>query len=690
MEIKYAGELSFLNEIGAQRASGFRHADWLLSDYDSAVWQADFGLAQPLTWSFAAALYDGTRLTDPQHAEFLDVLRQWLCVQSNPAATRSRRLHPSTARARVTRTLHLIDYVLLNGRDLQISRHGLHLLNRNDLSALLGALCSSADIQSAVYQWPTRLSSLLLDCSRSLTDGDLADTCERAPGVDADYDEEDATLGLDRQQLLRARVWLWREGLYRRGPNESFRPDVLALAERLYRNTLWGVQRRSTPPELCFGETEAPSHEKIRVAVKNFEDDRPDLRKVTSYIDNIRGLRLVAAGGGPVPLAPFALLDEESVLAFADLKDVGRHRSLPQSVVFAALRRAIDFSISYGNDLIDSYLSIARAAHQEGVDFLTVAVSPQFQDLLTPSLRALGLRAWAIRPLGFGRYTTVMGAQEYFQALRRNEGLYELMRVLVGCVSICVGATMARRGGELRDLMPETSLDVSGRYLVFKNRKSGESAHRMEEARPIPPIASELIRMLERLHREISAIPGCDGHSALLAHPARLSGRLVSSTQGLYGCLDLFCDYFELDGDSADNRFYIRQHQLRQFFAIAFFWAAGFGGLDTLRWFLGHLDPRHLWHYVTHSTPGSVLRVVQADYAIDRLLAHAPEAAALSELLAAHFGTDDFSVLDSEELDTYMDELVLQGNVVVEPEFVTTDQEEAYRILIRVVGEERG
>jgi len=690
MAIKYAGELGFLNEIGTQHGSALRQADWLLSDYESDVWQADFGLAQPLTWSFSVALYDGSRLTDARHAEFLDVLKQWLCAQSNPAATRSRRLHPSTARARVARTLHLIDYILLNGRELQIAKHGLHLLNRNDVAGLLDALCSSSDIESAVYQWPTRLSSLLIDGSSGLTDHDVAETCEGVPSIEAQYDELDATLGLDRQQLIRARVWLWREGLYRRGPNESFRPDVLALAERLFRNTLWGVQRRSTPPELIFGEAEGVSHEKLRVPVKNYEDERPDLRKVTSYIDNIRGLRLVAAGGAPVPLAPLSLLDDESVLAFADLKEVGRHRSLPQSVVFTALRRAIDFSIAYGNELIDSYLSIARAADQEGVDFLTVATSPRFPDLLAPAVKTLGVRAWAIRPLGFGRYTTVMDAQAYFQALRRSEGLYELMRVLVGCVSICIGATMARRGGELRDLAPDASLDVSGRYLIFMNRKSGESAHRMEEARPIPPIAAELIQMLERLHRELAGIPGWGKHSTLLAYPARLSGRLASSTQGLYGCMDLFCDYFELDGDSADSRFYIRQHQLRQFFAIAFFWGAGFGGLDTLRWFLGHLDPRHLWHYVTHSTPGSVLRVVQADYAIERLLAHAPEAAALSELMAAHFGTDDFSVLDSEELDTYVDELVLQGNVMVEPEFVTTDRGEAYRILIRVVGEARG
>jgi hypothetical protein len=79
--------------------------------------------------------------------------------------------------------------------------------------------------------------------------------------------------------------------------------------------------------------------------------------------------------------------------------------------------------------------------------------------------------------------------------------------------------------------------------------------------------------------------------------------------------LNRFSDYFEVQQDSAGRRYYIRTHQMRRFFAMTFFWAGGFGGLDTLRWFLGHTNVEHVYHYITETVPGEVLRRVGAEYA---------------------------------------------------------------------------
>jgi hypothetical protein len=106
--------------------------------------------------------------------------------------------------------------------------------------------------------------------------------------------------------------------------------------------------------------------------------------------------------------------------------------------------------------------------------------------------------------------------------------------------------------------------------------------------------------------------------------------------------------------------------------------------MDTLRWFLGHTDIKHLYHYITESTTGDVLRSVKADYASQVLKQQPTEAPDLAELVEKHFGTSKFSVLDSAELDEYVEELMIEGRVEIEPEFFEASEGNSYRILIKV------
>ncbi|MBF4274743.1 integrase, partial [Vibrio anguillarum] len=80
--------------------------------------------------------------------------------------------------------------------------------------------------------------------------------------------------------------------------------------------------------------------------------------------------------------------------------------------------------------------------------------------------------------------------------------------------------------------------------------------------------------------------------------------------------LDALCDYLETDLVRYDNgeyrRNYVRQHQLRRFFAMAFFWSKGFDGMDALRWMLGHSDMEHLYNYISESETGAVLNGAKA------------------------------------------------------------------------------
>ena len=84
--------------------------------------------------------------------------------------------------------------------------------------------------------------------------------------------------------------------------------------------------------------------------------------------------------------------------------------------------------------------------------------------------------------------------------------------------------------------------------------------------------------------------------------------------------LDFLCDYIQTPINKKGERYYIRQHQLRRFFAMLFFHSASFGGLETLQWMLGHTDIEHLWNYITETLDGTVLRGAKAQFVAQSLV----------------------------------------------------------------------
>lgn len=680
----YTGELAFLNESRFEVQGRIRAAEWLKNEFQDDIWHISFNGNPPRTLNFGVRLEDGSMLTENRHAKLLGIIKSWLCAQTHPSCNEGRRFHPETAKSRVFRTLHIIDYLLMNAATLKLAAHGLEAITRNDITNLVTALCQHTDTGISIYQWPAKLRAYLLERSADITADDVARARDGLPGLDAPYEGDDAQLELDRPQLLQVRAWLWRTKLYsrQRRSEDYYRPDVVSLSETIFSETLWGKQPKAAPPELLISASDSPVLEKRRVPVRNFEDDRPDERKITAYLACLQRLSYVI--GSKTSLSQEVLRDASraGLQAFA-LKESGRTRTLPEGVVMLAFRRAADFVLDHGALLVNCYISLAKAVARQNATLPKFLLDEDILGLLPPEALALGIRDWSIRPAGINTFTS-HSSQEYFNSLRANHGLCELLKVLSASISVVIGTLMARRGGELHDLRSGHCLDESGRYLIFANRKSGEHVHRMDEARPIPKVASDMLQMLQRLHQELRPLGFTQDDTPLLASPARLTGKLATSLSASATSLDLFCDYFELPGDGENSRFYIRQHQLRRFFAIAFFWGAGFGGLDTLRWFLGHMDPKHIWHYVTEGTPGEVLRQVRVDYAKEQVLSSAPEADALADVLVERFGTRNFALVDSAQLTEYVDALIGTGTVTVEPHFFSTEEGERFTILIQV------
>jgi len=178
-----------------------------------------------------------------------------------------------------------------------------------------------------------------------------------------------------------------------------------------------------------------------------------------------------------------------------------------------------------------------------------------------------------------------------------------------------------------------------------------------------------------------------DKYHSLFSYPhSRASGLVNIDFLQFNESLDYFCDYVETPLNRDGSRYYIRQHQLRRFFAMLFFWGSSFGGMDTLRWFFSHTDVEHLYHYITESTPGSVLHGAQAHYATEQIQAYNESASSLADLLEKRFSTRKFDLMNSNELDEYIEDLIEEGQVTVNPEFFENENGKDYRILIKVSG----
>jgi hypothetical protein len=368
----------------------------------------------------------------------------------------------------------------------------------------------------------------------------------------------------------------------------------------------------------------------------------------------------------------------------------GHHFTLPSQVVFDAVRNAIEFHLKHGKDLVDSYCRLALRAKR--LDYpLTSLTNEDFALAINPSLLAIGVNKFGISGYRIGLKNSVRrqaNANQYFSQFRGNHGLVELIAVYFGCIQLVLGALMARRQGEMIDLMAGECLDNSITWLLFKNRKStrGMMGLRNTEARPIEPIAVEMIQQLERMQRILKRIGVIDDLTNLFAAPS-LSGSLVLTlSPDVYNrCLDFFCDYFETPLNSKGERYYIRQHQLRRFFAMLFFYSSSFGGLETLQWMMGHTDPIHVWHYITETISGEVLRSAKAQFVAENLHRYdAQDYKELAELIEARFGTDDFSLVETDELEEHILDLMEEGQIEIEPEFFDDENGQQMRVMVKV------
>ncbi|KIF83042.1 hypothetical protein TSA66_22940 [Noviherbaspirillum autotrophicum] len=687
MEVFYEGGLN-----------SFEEGDILGVDYVSPIWAISVG---NLNWKidWRVRFGDGL-LTDRAFADTWKIFRSWLILQVHPRFTGGYLTDPAVKRGAINRVTGFIDYLLLHQDKYKLPQFGLSALTENDVLNILRDIESHADEAAAFYNWKRKLAQWL-DSVVDENEPEIERELEKNKELqENDLPIEDWVLTPDSEKVLRWRAALSVKRLYSSKGHPDFKRHYSStkISKVLLKDTLRGqAVIKPLYRELCYAPVERTIREKDPVPVRS-DDVRPTEVTVRSRRRAFFSLELLAEAGMRIPVDVLVNCKDKRGIESKSIRALGRYATVPFKHLMAGIRNGIDMVYDHSEKLFDAYVCVLSDAIKRKMAPAALVQSVGVQHFLSKDVLNLGVAEWSlsskisgassVRLPGDARINETRVAQ-YFSDFRANRGMVELLRVMVGAMEYDFGAMTARRQGELIDLTPQGALDETGRYVGFKNRKSGAHGLRQFELRPAPPLCRDIVELSKKLHLNLE-------QAGVKMPPHRLfdlpgvAGIRAVSTSTYNEALDAFCDYVSFGLDSKGRRWYVRQHQLRRFFALAFFYGTKYGNVSTLRWMLGHSDAEHVWHYITGSVPGEILDEVRSYFLADVLTSGSwkkeieiSESAfcKLGDATQTVFGTRNFSLIDSDTFELFIAGLLRKG-LSVNPHFISDASGKSYRIAV--------
>ncbi|NNB55726.1 hypothetical protein [Pseudomonas fragi] len=562
---------------------------------------------------FDIKLYDKSNLLDAKNKNLLLTFKYFFAYQIHPRYTGGQIFAPEVAYVCITRALQIADWILLNGERFKICEFGLSLINENSILNLLDDI-TKKPISEAVYDYSKRITTWIKQRILEITKKQVASAIKAKESI-SEINGIVRALDLNDQQLISARVMFTEMGFY---------TDVLGMQSLraapiiadIYKNTFnGGTIKPKHFTELDLGESRYRS-EFPPVEVRATANDGASHRKLSSYVQTFRKIGWIKECSTGIDNEMLLRISKDRVIAGKNYRETGRYRTAPVEVVLHALRSSIEYSIENIDWILEEIRKVIEAklaSSDYGQNFNAFS-----KKMFSETALANGIRRWAIPRSEPG----------YYDQVRENSSLVDLYQVLTGSVFIVLGTTMARRRDEVAFLDSETCLypatdpnlpeNSSTRYyLVFKGQKTGASGIRETLKRPLLRIAAIFIWKLKVFNKNLCALGIINAPGRLFKSIGRPTGVVSDGNRYThYNCINSACDYFQLPtiaNDGVEKRYYTRQHQLRRFFAIAFFWGSDDPDYQTLSYMIGHTDAKLFYHYVTELVTGRVLKEAKAN-----------------------------------------------------------------------------
>lgn len=629
---------------------------WFKSEYDDDVTVMNFSQKNKVVdWSLVT-LDDGLPLTHSKHKPLLNGFKNWLLAVSDPLENGGSVITTTTVQSRVSKVMSLIDAILLRSTALELSQYHLSHITADFWLSLFKAMTETGP-SNGIYDFKNRTVELLKMHANSITQEQVKAFVSKYPFMSRDIAENDLTLYLTKEERVKACCWLYAQGYYKYKSSFEAQGNGVVLSTLLFEGEIASPDLNiPTSPELWLAEkarsTEYPP--------LNTESSETSAAKVTiqTYISTAKliNTNIFKDNASSPSIEAIKTLSVRKLNDLVMLKPAGRTQTLHPDMIFKLTRQSFEFALRHQQEILDAcLLAISQGASKNPKSntnkerptkrsgmFIpdihqNMAITERghfMQTKVMSTLNEKGVKALGIRQvLPF----EALAANKY-NAIRNNESLFELYGVLIGSCQYLTGLITARRQDELVSLKSSGNLSPNlspfeheniDYNLVFQLKKSGNGGKISTNKIIERPIAASIAKIIWRLEEfnDAAILQGLvKGKTLGLFNNlnARMCHLTKTTVTSFNAHLDSICDYFEIPLVKMNNgelrRQYIRQHQLRRFFALLFFWQKKFQGLEALRWMLGHTDMSHLYHYISSNEVGDILNGVKATVIVQGVL----------------------------------------------------------------------
>jgi len=628
---------------------------WFKSEYDD-VTVMNFGKKDKVVdWS-SVTLDDGLPITHSKHKPLLNAFKNWLLAVSDPLENGGAVIKISTVETRVMKVLSLIDAILLRSDVLELSKHHLSHITADFWLSLFKTM-SEDGATNGIYNFTGRTKELVKAHVNSITQEQVDAFVSRYPFVSRDIPEDDLTLYLTKEERVKACCWLYAQGYYKKKIKFEAQGHGVVLSTLLFEGRIASPRLViPTSPELWLAE------QKRSTEYRSFNTENSETSAGEVTINNymlmakLINTNILKDNASSPSIEATKVLSARKINDLVTLKPSGRTQTLHPDVVFKLTRQSFEFVLKYQKDILDVCLfslsqgarkSVTTHTNKERADKRRGKFIPEIHQSMSMTERGHFMKSQvmstlnekAVKAIGIQQVLPFeVLAENKYNAIRNNESLFELYGVLIGCCQYLTGIITARRQDELvslkssGNLSPNLSPFEHGNIeynLNFKLKKSGSggkiSTNKIIE-RPITASIAKIIWRLEAFNEAAISQGLVKGKALGLFNnlDARMCYLSKPKVKSFNNHLDSICDYFEIPPVKMSNgelrRQYVRQHQLRRFFALLFFWQKRFQGLEALRWMLGHTDMSHLYHYISSNEVGDILNGVKATVIVQGVL----------------------------------------------------------------------
>ncbi|MBC3489411.1 hypothetical protein [Pseudomonas taiwanensis] len=683
LKLPFSENLSALSALVKQGAIGdasFDTPDWLVdgTNFHSPIWSCYFGEADEYSVkkivNFDVQLANGSSLTDPENSEILKWFRLFLVVQIHPRFNGGSRKASTYELLKFNRALHVLDYILMNDAGyFDIGKNGLGMVTVSAMKSFL-LNNSGTPVSDYLYEYPVRLTNWFRSKLDEVSGEDINEACQKFPLIKNIPSVEDRLLSFSDFELVKVRTIIALNGWYDLYPGgKRFNPRVFITTE--YRNTLHGISLMPRViPELNLDDSQA--REYPGVPVSSPPAPGVTLEQLSNYASAIQKIPVVEAFYGikGVSTQGFEALNVKTLFELVEQKYKGHFVTIPYPVLLRALGNSFEFFIDNRHAILKATLDVMISVKHHHFDSSPRMrqVEELFFNLSIPEqLQGLGIGQWCIE-------RSSVEVADFYAEVRSNRYLLYCYQVLIGSFLIILGSLGARRQSEIIDLDPLKCLDPPiDPYLIeseaisyclnYSARKTGTRNQRQVLSvgitRPLAKFIWDLMGFRRRC--ESAGVLAAKTNLLLWVDQRKVTAgpiKIFSYNQAL----DMACDYFEMQTvkiDGVDKRYYLRQHQLRRFMALAFYHSSK-GNIEALRHWLGHADVEHVYTYISETTPGLILDSVKAEVIVDCLFDDEDSIEGLDSLkqkIIEKYSSADFVARSLNEIEKSYEPLVRRG-----------------------------